>query len=841
MRSKKSIIKYGIIGFVSLIILVILGIIVFVHTRKPALSGTLYSAALGDKVTVIRDTWGVPHITAASGKDAYFAYGFTIAQDRLFQMEIQRRLAKGELAEILGPSVMKYDRMFRILLMRFMAEKYLQNEKNIDPEALTLMDSFLAGVNRYQETGPLPVEFALLKIKPKPFTRLDCIAIMGYIAFSFADGIEQDSLYSILKEKLPDRNIRELFAGYTRDDDISIMESQPWYRPGTGDKTTVHPDGSRRDHAESADDPDRGIDYSLKGKLAMLSKIREALDLYPVFEGSNSWIIAPSRSASGKAILANDPHIALSNPGVWYEAHIKYGDYENYGYHFPLIPFPMMGHGREKAWGITMFENDDMDLYYETFHPKDKERVMYRGRWEKVKTLKETIRVKGQPDEVLEIKITPHGPVITTLLENYKGKPVSLFWVFLREQNPMLDIFYRTGKARTLKEFETAIAPLAAPGLNFSYADREGNIAWWGAGKIVIRPPHVFSFEVLDGGSGRDEPQGYLPFAANPRLINPPCGIIVTANNKATRNPVGPFREMEGYWRPTDRAGRIIELLSSKPKWSAEELKEVQTDVKSYGAERVLPVLMDIFKDENPDVVKFTRREKRALGLLRAWDRSYDVTSRGATVYHFLTHYILKEALEDEMGPELFVRYAGLSVHWHFFKAFIKNEKSSYWDDVRTPRKEGRDEIVTRAFRAAVREIIKRYGTGEEGWAWGNVHRIEYVHPIGMKKPMNLLFNIGPLAAPGESHVINRMKSHFGKLDFKISSVPSTRRLVDYGDLGRCYTILPSGNSGILTNRHYDDQAAMYLRGEYRVVNFTDEQVRKDARETMVFLPVKPK
>jgi penicillin amidase len=836
MRKLRNPIQYTLIVFLALSLLPI-GAYVFMHSRLPDVDGAFYSTYIRGLVRVVRDRWGVPHISAENGSDAYFAYGFTIAQDRLFQMELHRRIARGELAELFGPSFLNYDRQFRTLLFRYTAERYLERADSVDPEALKLLDAFLEGINYFIEREPLPIEFTLLGIKPRRFTRLDCISMVCYMAYSFAYGINTDSLVSMLKRKYPHHNVMELFPGYTREKPVTIMESQAFYK-GNSDI------GIPRFMVQDIGSP-------LARFLPNIFRCFITLNSIPVevgeglftlgfnWGGSNSWVIAPSRSASGSAILANDAHVALSNPGIWYEAHIRYGDHENYGYHLPLLPFPMFAHNRGRGWAITMFENDDMDLYYETFHPQKKYLVQYRGNWVKAKKLKEVIKVRGGDDDILEIRITPHGPIISDFLEGYEGKPVSLFWVCHRPDNPVLDIMYRLSISRTMVAFREAISRLAAPGLNFSYVDSSGNIAWWAAGRLPIRPRHINSKEILDGSSGRDEIRGYLPFEKNPHLINPVSGIIVTANNKSTMRPVGPIRDIEGYWVPTDRAARIVELLSARERWSIEDLRVVQTDIKSIAAPSLVAALVGIIEGNSHARERFNSLEESAYRELKSWDYRYDIRSRGATIYNFITYHILKESIEDELGREHFLIYCNLPEYWNFLKAFISDDKSLFWDDINTPEKERREHIIERAYRSAIGELEDRYGSNIENWQWGSIHTIEYIHPIGLKRPMNLLFNIGPLPAPGETRTINRLSSHFGKHDYKVVSVPSFRRLIDYRDLRHSFSILPSGNSGNLLTQHYDDQVEMFLRGEYRVICFTPDQIERDKMHEMIFLPKK--
>ncbi len=819
--------KISIYALMSIIAAAV-GLLIYLNNKLPKLDGTVKAGNISSDVKVIRDKWGIPHISAENSYDAHFALGYTVAQDRLFQMELHRRLAKGELSEILGPSLLKIDKMFRTYLFRRTAEKYLSTPGKINPEALKILDAYIDGVNFFIESSSLPVEFGLIGIRPQKFTRLDFISMMGYMAYSFADGIHVDRLFSKLKKSHPNLNVKKLFPDYSLEKPVTIIESQAFWNKDS--KTLL--DNNASDISLNPIDLIKNkliADYSKDSAMELVRGLGS-------FRGSNSWVIAPSRSASGRAIAANDPHMELSNPGVWYEVHIKYGNYENYGYHLPMFPFPLIAHNSHKAWTITMFENDDLDLYYEKFKDKDLKQVMYKGTWTDTKIINETIKVKGSPDEELKIVITPHGPVISDFFDDYKGDPVSLSWVFLNEENKFLDFAYEIANSKNVSEFRNAVSKLVSPGLNLSMADSRGNIAWFAAGKIVVRPPHVNSKEILDGASGLDENLGYLPFELNPNLVNPESGIIVTANNKSTVKPLGPVMDLEGYWVPTERAARITQLLSSKEKWSLEDLKKIQTDVTLISGAKIVSSIAEVL-DKKTD--SMTVLEKKAYEELKKWNYIYDVNSTGAAVFSFTAYQILKGAVADEMGDKEFDVYCGTQAYWSFFKALIADPGMKCWDDIRTNKIETRDDIVTMAFSAAVADLYDRFGGNIKSWSWGKIHKIEYVHPVGRVKPMNLIFNIGPYPAPGEANVINMIMSAFGKQDYRAYLVPSTRRLIDYADLSKSYSIQPNGNSGNFMSSNYSDQVKMYLNGEYRILNFTDSQISANQKHILIIIPEK--
>ncbi|MCG8684422.1 MAG: penicillin acylase family protein, partial [Desulfobacterales bacterium] len=731
--------------------------------------------------------------------------------------------------EILGPKLLDVDKKFRTLMLRHRAQEYLAEEDKINQDALGFLDDFLDGVNHFAETAPLPVEFKLLGITPKPFTRLDAISIMGYVAYSFADGITRDSLHTMLASRLSSEELAIVFPDFTLDNRETIMEPQGVPR---GQEVSFEGLSKKSQCNLSSNTFKQKNDFN-NFALAFQEIKDTAQKIFPSFTGSNSWVLAPSRSKNGHALLANDPHIGIANPGVWYEAHVKYPGYENYGYHLPLLPFPMLAHNSTKAWAITMFENDDMDLYAEEFNPDDPTQVKFKGEWTKVETLTETIKVKGEADASLTIRVTPHGPVISDFIKGYEGKPVSLSWVFHKVDNPILDVVYDMGRAKTMSEFKTALADLAAPGLNISYIDASGNIGWWAAGRLPIRPPHVSGLEIHDGSSGKDDALGYLPFEKNPQMENPENGMIVTANNLSTMMPIDPVGVLTGYFRPSDRAARIYELLTRQEKWELEGMKSIQTDTRLFSGPAMNKGILAALKTEKDT---FSDLESKAFDALSDWDGFMGLETIGGTVFQFTTYHILKQALADRMGQELFNTYLEHVDYWSFLKRFFRTGKTiaeTQGDQVPKPA----EAIIRQGFKDAVLELVAKYGTDETKWSWGNVHTIEFEHAIGKKKPLNKIFNIGPFPSPAEFTSVNKLRSEISRRDFKVVSIPSTRRLIDCNDPESSLSVLPTGNSGNFMSPFYKDQAQMFITGQYRSMQLSETGFSKGKSHILTLAP----
>jgi penicillin amidase len=795
-------------------------------TALPDHDATVRSARLSGEVRVVRDNWGVPHILANSEADAYFALGYCMAQDRLFQMETLRRLARGELAELLGPPAVVVDRIMRAFRLRAKAEEFVDMADSMPPAMTASMNAFVAGVNQFIDDGPLPFEFSALQIPKPTFTLVDCLSVAAVLPITFADGLRGDPLVTMLKQRHPDLDIDRLFPGY-RHEAATVMETleeaAEFLRGNPGE-----PGGG-----EAAADAVNNLHGWFEGLLLFAENVSPRL-------GSNSWVLAPSKTKSGHAILANDPHIGFTNPSIWYEAHLKFGDFENYGYHFPPIPIPLLGHNEDRGWGMTMFANDDVDMYMERFNPANPDQVMYRGEWVDVEVVEEVIKVRFGRDVVERVRITPHGPILTDLLEllqGYEGPPIALRWVWQNVEYTDVEALYRMTHARDLESFGEAVSMITSPGLNISYADTRGNIAWWAAGLLPIRPAHINHKELLDGWSGEDEIEMYLPREANPHLVNPPWGYIVTANNMSTVKPLGepPLQlpQLQGYWQPGDRAARIEELLDARDDWTIEDLKAVQMDDFAWAAPRIVPVLAEEARKREE---LLSPRQKQALAELEAWDFHHAVDSVGATVYEYWTDCVQLRMLDDVMDEQALRAYASLADHWNAFKEIILDPAAPFWDDTRTDAVETRTDIVLLALKDAAARMAADLGDDPAGWTWGRAHTMTFKHPFGYLPLLGRLLNIGPFPSPGSAQTVNNMLwGGFGNFD--VIAGPSTRRLIDFAEPERSLTILPTGNSGHVMSPHYDDQAAMFVRGDYRPAHYTWSDIEAHKTHEMRFLP----
>ncbi len=789
--------------FWSLLILLLItstSVYFYLESKLPTRSGKLNMPGLTEKVEVVFDRWGIPHIYAKNETDAYMTLGFLHAQDRLFQMEMLRRLAKGQLAEILGPDLVKTDKFFRTLGIKQFSKEYIDSlPKNTKP--FKALKAYIAGINRFIKIGPTPIEFHILGISKRPFTTADSISIGGYMAYSFAAAFKTDPLCSFIKDKYGPEYLKDL--------DYTVGKASP-------NKTNA------------------ATDFSLGEITSLVTEVENFGDSFGFFEGSNAWVVSGKKSKSGKPILANDPHIDFSVPSVWYEAHLVTPEFEIYGHHLAAVPVALLGHNRQMGWGLTMFKNDNMDFFREKVNPDNPNQVWYEDHWEDLKIETKTIIVKGQEDVILNVRRSKHGPIVNDVVNGFKGHkdPISMWWAYLEKSNRMIDGFYDLAHSKSIEGARVAAGKIHAPGLNILYGDRDGNIGWWAVGKIPIRPDHVNSKFVLDGASGKDEYLGFWDFPKHPQLVNPPSGIIVSANNKPKDQGNG---IVPGYYNILDRALRIRELLEKKNDWSAEEMKDIQLDTTTrlnfLVRTQITPILESSQKISEDPVAN------KALEIFKDWKGNHDFKTVGPTLFFQFLYDFVEFTFKDELGDNYFNAFLRTKMLRKTIYKILKNPRSLWWNNTATDKKETFEEIIIYAWMKTVKVLKDKLGNDPGKWYWEKVHTLEHGHFIGRKKPFNLIFNIGPFEVEGAMEILNNFGFVLSSGHHEVSYGPSTRRIIDFAEPENSFGINPIGQSGYFWDKHYSDQAEMLVRGQYRKQQMNRKEIEENMESKMVFSP----
>jgi len=639
----------------------------------------------------------------------------------------------------------------------------------------------------------------LTGIDKEPFTIEDVYNAVGYMAFSFAMAHKTDPLLTSMRNKLGDEYMKDLA--------ISSDTSTVWIKNFKGEVT---------------DTLGTNITASVNTALSKLP--------IPQFEGSNSWVIAPQKTKNGKVILANDPHIGFAQPSVWYEAHISTPTYEKYGYHLAGVPFPLLGHNRNLAYGLTMFENDDIDFYYEETHPSDSTKYKTAEGWKDYEFVNKTIKVKDGEDVSFTYKKTHHGPVLNNIADQIsEEKPVAMSWIYTKPKNMVMHALYGLSHASNMKEFKNALPNIHAPGLNVMYGDAQGNVAWWATAKLYEMPDILSTKFILDGTSGKEEPLRYLDFSENPMAENPPWNYVYSANNQPD-SIAGML--YPGYYLPENRAKRIVQLLDAKDDWDRESISEMILDVTSPVNTDVVTELIKLF-----DVSNLNNEQLVLLDSMKNWNGEYRLKSISPVIYHRTLYFMVKNTMEDELGPEMFKQFLST----HLFKRQIawgsSMKSGKWWDNVNTPDVvETRQDIVLMSFAQTWESLIKDFGEDTSQWTWDKVHTLEHGHPFGQVASLRKYFNVGPFPVEGTREVINNLAFPYDSTGFyKVNSGPSTRRIIDFSDIENSISILPTGQSGNPLSKHYDDQAQMYVNGEFRKMMMNKKEIEETAASVLIF------
>ncbi len=776
--------------FGGVLLLLIFGVLGFIFYMKPKYEGELRLKNLEKETTVYFDEFGIPHIYASSQKDAMLTLGYVHAQDRLWQMELMRRIASGRLSEIFGRVALDNDRFFVGLGIEEASAKAIAKLDKNSPSYVQTM-AYLKGINQYLEEGVTPIEFQILGIKKQQFTLKDVYNIYGYMAFSFAIAQKTDPLLSDIKNKLG--------AAYLKDFGLQ------------GEFNTTQIKSTKNQSEEYA---------------AVSKSIAALLEKMPVaaFVGSNSWVVAGTKTKSGKVIFANDPHIGFSQPGTWYEAHLITPDYEMYGCYLAGTPFPLLAHNREYSYGLTMFENDDVDFYEETNNVNDENEYQTPNGFENYTTRIKTIKVKDTSDVILKVKVSRHGPLMNDLLLDVKSKkPLAMSWIYTQEPILLLDAVYGLSHAKSKDDFKKAVELVAAPGLNVMYGDAKGNVAWWATGKLYKHNKGVNTNFILDGASGTDDIMEYLDFDKNPSAENPKSGYVYSANNQpaAIDGYLYP-----GYYLPEDRAKRIVGLLDEKSNWDKNSVSTMMFDNTSSVASKVVKKLVKFVAEE-----KLTPKESEVLSIMKSWKGTNNLEDVAPTIYNKWIYLYLKNTFEDELGKDHFESFLGTHLMKQVIAKQLDNEQSIWWDDVRTVDLiETQNDIILKSFHQAVVDLEKQLGTKTNDWQWKNVHTVEYGHPLGTVKALRSIFNVGPFGTAGSNEVIDNQFFSFSEDgNYKVTGGPSTRRVVDFADIENSWSILPTGQSGNPFSKHYKDQALLYNTGKYRKMKLNKNEIVKSS------------
>ncbi|HEX6290283.1 MAG TPA: penicillin acylase family protein [Herpetosiphonaceae bacterium] len=802
MRRLKQALK--IIGLLLLVLAILVagGGTWMIRRAWPSTSGTLKLAGLQSPVEIHRDQYGILNIYAQNEHDLFFAQGYAHAQDRLWQMEFVRSIASGRLSTHVGQRGVGSDQLTRTIGYRRAAQKEWDL---MDADARAILEWYAKGVNAYIEThrGSLPLEYTILGSTPQPWEPLDTLAWGKVLSFSLSGNHRLEMLRAALIASVGPEVTAQVLPSYENDKPI-IVASEASY------------DGLKTARLTGLEEFDQWIG-----------------DPYAVW-GSNNWVVSGSRSASGKALLANDTHLGLGLPSSWYANGLHGGRFNVVGFTFAGVPGVIIGHNERIAWGVSNMNPDTQDLYLEKLDdPKQPTKYEFENAWHDVQVLDETIEVKGGAPVQLKVRLTRHGPLVNEVLGDLdKSEPIALRWTVL-EGTSLFQSVKQVSLAQNWDEFRQALSFWESPSQNFVYADVEGNIGYQATGKIPIRPANDQGLVPMPGWTGENEWQGYIPFEDLPASFNPRPGFIATANNKVAEDSYP--HKLAYDWDPGYRAKRISDLLSADDQISLEDIQTIQADTLSLPAEALVPYLQAL-QPEND-------LQARALEQVKAWDARYETDRVGASIYQVWYWHLLKNTLHDELGDETTDRYLTGQYERHgtfqvpMMIGMMKQTDHPWFDDKDTPAKEQRDDIARRSLADALAWLSERYGNDPAGWTWGRLHTITFQsQAFGGHWLLKYFYNSRAVPARGDNFTVNAASFRYNR-PFAMVHGTSQRLIIDLSNFDNSLAIGPTGQSGHVFHPNTMNMIDLWQNVEYLPLPFSKAAVEARTTSKLVLTP----
>ncbi len=718
---------------VSLIIIFIVGGYIFYNSLTeslPVYKGELKAPSLKSEVKIYFDSLAIPYIFAENDEDAAFALGYLHARERMFSMDMIRRAGEGRLSEIFGTETVPFDRMFRTVGLARTA-KMIKDKMN--PEGLKLLEAYSRGVNYYLEEkkNKYPVEFDVLGYEPEEWKPEHSIIVIRMMAWELNLGWWTDLAFTELVQKLGEEKVKEILPDYP--------ENAPTIIPPEIKKfAQINTNFIETDKA-----------------------FRKFIGMTGTHLGSNNWVVNSQMSASGKPIIANDPHLAYRAPGIWYAAVIKSPTWNAAGVTLPGVPGIVIGKNDNISWTLTSIMTDETDFYFETL---DSSRTKYLldGSWKDLVIIEDTIKTRDGINEPIEIKYTHRGPIISNIhpynfifnKDESTYPTISMRWLG-NEFSDEMDAFLKINKAKNWNDFKSAVEKFNIPGQNFVYADRDGNIGYVFGGALPIRTSNTATF-LFDGSTSKSDWKGLVPRNELPFLFNPPAnlptgqaGYIATANNKVIKD----FKyHITNLWEPSSRIERITELLQAKSKHSAEDYMHYQSDIYSPYAKIIVPYILFAFEGAE---VKDKNLEK-SLQLLREWNFEMDKYQQAPAIFLTFFDKLMKNIYMDEMGEDLFNQYVFLAnVPYRNIPELLQNPFSSWYNDVKKNERKTRDDVIRQSLTDALDELERKLGKDVKDWQWGKLHTVTFKHAFsGVSGLLDNVINIGPYEISGDGTTI---------------------------------------------------------------------------------------
>ncbi len=751
------------------------------------------------EVEVIRDQWAIPHVYAKNEHDLFVSAGYLMAQDRLWQMDLIRRVTTGRLSEIFGKDYAEADMLFRSLRMQEKSRRILENAS---PEMVDILEAFAYGINQYigDHENQLPFEFFVLGYRPDPWEPVHSVNIIGYMVWSLSSSwINEVNLFKITRKAGLDKAL-ELLPDLASHEPVMTGAEAPGYT--------------------------EGLSRHLTEPVAMVYELG-----LRIFSGSNNWAVSGERTQSGKPILANDMHLGIDDaPGIWYQIHeVVPGKLNVSGVALPGTPFIVCGHNEHIAWGMTNVMLDDIDFYIETVNPGDTSQYMVDGTWCDMTLVHEKIHTR-EGDTLRRInRFTHRGPVVSGF-RDIPDRIVSMRWTGNEHSNEIRSV-YLLNRARNWQDFLDAVRTFTSGAQNIVYADVEGNIGLRTCACIPLRPGNRAFF--APGDTSLYDWTGMVPFSEMPCVYNPEEGFVSSANNR-TAGPEYPHYISSWFDLP-NRMERIRELIGEDRSFTLEDMQNIQTDQKSKWAEKLVPVFTIELNRGKPSGIY-----RDALGILEKWDFVYSPESAAALIFERTYLHLAENITMDELGPDLYKEFISQDLMFSYLMDRIRRQGDSEWcDDVNTREiRETFGDMLRKSFHEAIDRISQTAGEDIRKWKWGDFHQLTLRHALSNVNILDRAFRLsrGSWPVGGSYHTVCPFSYSFND-PFSANHGASQRHLYSTDNWDRSLTVIPTGISGIPASNHFCDQSATYILKKYHKAPFSRESVTSRSKYRMFFIP----
>lgn len=793
-----KILKRVITIVIAIIVLALAAGIIYLNRVKtravPDYNAEVDLENLTSPVTVYRDSFGIPHIYAENEADLYRTVGYVMAQDRLWQMDLMRRITTGRLSEVLDPGLVDADQLFRAL--DFTKKSALVLSRT-DPEIIAALKAFTDGINQFieQNLKNLSFEFTMLGYEPDPWELIHTVNLIGYMSWDLNSGWGTEMALYKMQQVLEDTLFRELLP------DLSYHN------------TPVFPEF-----------------MTSKENLELNSLLDDAIGVVKelgmqVFEASNNWAISGARSETGMPLMSNDMHLGLMAPGIWYQMHhVIEGKHNVTGVVLPGAPFIIAGHNNDIAWGMTNVTVDDIDFYLETINPLDSNQYLLDGRWVDMRVVEEEITVKDQEKPEIRVnRYTHRGPVVS----RFKGvddKVISVRWQGNEYSNELRSV-YLLNRATGWDDFRDAVSTFTSISQNIVYADRFGNIGLQTSAGVPIRNAGN-GILVYPGDTSLYDWVGQVPFKELPYSFNPENGYVSSANNKTVPED---YPYYIGTWFALPyRIERIREMLDEKEVMGTDDFRRMLRDQTSNLAQKMVPVYLEALSGYTEETYA------SAFQILKEWDFDMKATSSAALIFEIMWIELNRAIFLDELGD---IELSNQTIQNNLINRLRVTGESAWCDDVTTPgKKETFFDNIRTAFKNSIDTLVSIQGPDPSTWQWGKLHQLTLMHPMGGVNIVDKLFRVnrGPYPVGGSFHTVCPYSYPIGS-SFIANHGASERHIFNTAQWDASLTVIPTGTSGVPASPHYLDQTELYVNNQFHRDHFTREAVELNMKYKALF------